>query len=144
MEGQADQVSWTAYPEVEERWKVRFAQIPIDVRSFLRQIARCALEQCQGMCCYDGVYLNEEEAARIQALAEQEADFFRTIGLDLRARVVVDGEWRGVIAGKKTAVKPDNLSERVPGFPKHFGNMACVFHLNDGRCGLQLLSVDLL
>ena len=141
MDVQADQGSVTAYPAVEARWKAQYAQIPLDVRSLRRPMTRCALEQCKGMCCYDGVYLHDDEPTRLQTLAAQETEFFQTIGLDLPARVVVESAWRGVIAGPKTAVKPANLSERVPGFPAHFANSACVFHLDDGRCGLQLLSL---
>ena len=29
----------------------------------------------------------------------------------------------------------------MSGFPDHFSDTACVFHLDDGRCGLQVLSV---
>lgn len=141
MDVQADHGSLTAYPAVESRWKAQYAQIPLDVGSFRRPLTRCALAQCQGMCCYDGVYLHDDEPPRLQALARQEAAFFRAIGLDLPAQVVVEAAWRGVIAGPKTAVKPASLAERVPGFPAHFANSACVFHLDDGRCGLQVLSL---
>jgi hypothetical protein len=92
------------------------------------------------MCCYDGVYVNDEEAAVIEEVARQEADFLRELGLNLGERVIVDGEWEGMVSGKKTALVPHAFSQQVPGFPAHFKDTACVFHMDDGRCGLQVLS----
>lgn len=92
------------------------------------------------MCCYDGVYVSDETAGILSELVREEAAFFRDVGLVLPEQVVVDGEWRGVVAGKKTAVRAHDYSRTVPEFPAHFNNTACVFWMQDGRCSLQVLS----
>lgn len=130
----------TAYAGDEAMLRRRLADGTVDARSFQRPVARCEIETCQGMCCYDGVYVSEEAAAVITALAERHADFFARLGLDLPQRVIVEGEWRGKRGGLKTAVRSRAFSATVEGFPAHFGDTACVFLTRDGRCALQLLS----
>ena len=130
----------TAYPRTEVALRGSLAAAHLDAPSFARPVQRCSLAACRGMCCYDGVYVNDEEAAVIEEVARQEAGFFRQLGLDLPEHVIVDGEWEGLVTGKKTAVVPYAFSPEVPGFPAHFKDTACVFHLDDGRCGLQVLS----
>jgi hypothetical protein len=130
----------TAFPKTEAFLRWMLADAPLDVASLARPIRRCRLEDCKGMCCYDGIYLDDEEARVLVKLARDEADFFRDLGLNLPAEVVVDGNWEGLVSGPKTAVAPWPAAEGVPGFPPHFHATACVFHLPDGRCGLQVLS----
>ena len=93
------------------------------------------------MCCHLGVWLSDENAALIERLARDEVEFFHELDLDLPDQVVVDGEWRGEPTGKKTAVRQTTFAKDVPDYPAHFSDTACVFHLGDGRCALQLLSV---
>ena len=131
----------TAFPRTEARLRRLLAGARLDAASLQRPLHRCDLAACQGMCCYDGIYLEDDEAEVIIDLARREAAFFHDLGLNLPASVVVQGDWRGLMRGPKTAVRPDALSARVAGFPAHFNDTACVFHLPDGRCGLQLLSV---
>jgi hypothetical protein len=118
----------------------RLADASVDAASFKRRVSRCSLAVCRGMCCYDGVYVTDDEAEVIQALAVREREFFRAQGLELPEQVIVDGEWEGVVAGRKTAVVPHAFSREVPGFPKHFNDTECAFHMRDGRCALQVLS----
>ncbi len=134
-----DGTGLTAYAGDEAMLRRRLADGSVDARSFQRPVARCEISSCQGMCCYDGVYVSEEAAAVIAALAERHADIFARLGLDLPERVIVRGEWRSK-AGLKTAVRPRAFSATVEGYPAHFGDTACVFLTRDGRCGLQLLS----
>ncbi len=91
------------------------------------------------MCCYDGIYLSAEEARVVAELASVEADYFREIGLELPDQVVVYGNWENQVSGPKTAVVPWPGSKLVGDFPPHFNDTTCVFHLPDGRCGLQAL-----
>jgi hypothetical protein len=131
----------TAYPRTERDLRGKLAAARVDAASFERALTPCSLSDCRGTCCYDGVYVSDEAAEVIQTLADQEADFFRQVGLRLPEQVIVDGEWEGRVAGKKTAVAPYPFSRRVADYPSHFGDTACVFLLEDGRCGLQLLSL---
>jgi hypothetical protein len=132
----------TAYPQTEAALRRTLADALVDAPSFSRPLTRCSLAACKGMCCYDGVYVGDEAAAVITDVARREAAFFRGLGLDLPDEVIVDGEWEGLVAGRKTAVAPHPFSREVADFPAHFGDTACVFHLDDGRCALQVLSVE--
>lgn len=78
-----------------------------------------------------------------QRVADEHRALLDEIGLDLPEDVVADGDWKGKTAGAKTAVKPFPFSQLVERFPPHFEDTACVFHLPDGRCGLQVLAVKL-
>jgi hypothetical protein len=118
------------------------AEAPIHADSLQRNLQRCDLEKCKGMCCYDGIYLSDEEARIIRGLASSEGAYFRTIGLNLPENVVVHGSWEGQVAGPKTAVAPWPGARLVEDFPSWFHDTTCVFHLPDGRCGLQLLSEE--
>jgi hypothetical protein len=131
---------WTAFPRTEVRMRQEFSRAPVHARSFTRPLQRCALATCQGTCCYAGVLLNDESAAVLQRIAEEEAEFFQEIGLRLPDRVVVDAPSNGEGPPKKTAVTPRPFSTQVAGFPPHFEDTACVFLLPDARCGLQMLS----
>jgi len=61
------------------------------------------------------------------------------MGLILPEKVVEKSEWNGVI-GTKTATRPFPFRSLVQDYPAHFNETACVFLLDDGRCGLQILS----
>ena len=140
--GQQDQASLSAYPETERKMRKELTMLDIRLDTLKRSIERCDLSICRGMCCYDGIYVNDETADVIQKIATEKADFFRNLGLDLPENVIVQGEWRGEISGKKTAVRFEPFSRTVPGYPRHFEDTACVFHMQNGRCGLQALSVS--
>ena len=136
--------SLTAYPLTEAALGQTLRGAGVDRESFARPLERCALSACGGMCCYDGVYVGEEEAAVLRALAAREGAFFRAAGLELPppAAVVVEGVWEGEDSGQKTAVRPHPFARRVAGYPGHFADTACVFLLADGRCALQALAVE--
>jgi hypothetical protein len=137
----SNEPSLTAFPRTEAVIRDLLADAPIHVHSLRRPLRRCDLERCKGMCCYDGIYLDDEEADVVAELARTEADFFSSLGLRLPEQVVVHGSWENLISGKKTAVVPWSGARAVAGFPAHFNATACVFHLDDGRCALQVLSV---
>ena len=133
----------TAYPDEEADMRRRFAGGRVDAGSFRRPLARCEISRCQGMCCYDGVYVSRESADVIRRVAKAHAAFFLGLGLRLPAEVIVEGDWRWKKGGVKTAVSPRAFSKTVEGFPNHFNDTACVFLTPEGRCSLQLLSVQL-
>jgi hypothetical protein len=111
----------------------------VDPAEFQRKITRCSLSKCRGMCCYDGASVDKDTGDAIQDLATKRASEFRAMGLNLPKAVVVDAEWKGV-TGRKTATRPFPYRSLVEDYPAHFNETACVFLLNDGRCGLQILS----
>ena len=117
------------------------ASMPIDGQSFGRLIARCSLTDCRGMCCYDGVYLDAPTEAAIAVIAQARRPAFEAMGLDLPHEVVVDGFVGDVPYGRKTATRPWAADEAVADVPAHFNRTSCVFHLDDGRCGLQVLAL---
>ena len=121
--------------------KERYANAWVDASAFELQIARCSLSTCRGMCCYDGVYVDDETAVVLKDLARTRASDFSEMGLPLPKDVIVHEEWHdGTVSGEKTATKPFPFRSLVGEFPSHFNETACVFHLDDGRCGLQVLA----
>jgi hypothetical protein len=91
------------------------------------------------MCCYDGASVDEETGKVIQKLSAERRSDFTAMGLNLPDTVVEKCEWNGVV-GTKTSTRPFPYRSLVNGYPAHFNNTACVFLLEDGRCGLQILS----
>lgn len=132
--------SLTAFPNSEAYIRTVLADADYDPLPFEQSFSRC--KNCKGMCCYHGAHLNDEEAAFVQAVADQERDYFASKGIELPEQVVIEGTWRGKSSGKKTALKPWNYQERLPNFPQHWDNTACVFLTQEGWCGLQLYSED--
>jgi hypothetical protein len=91
------------------------------------------------MCCYGGVSVDKDTADVIQKLATERKSDFKKMGLDLPEAVVAPTEWHGVV-GNITALKPRPFRSMVEGYPNHFDETACVFLMEDARCGLQVLS----
>jgi hypothetical protein len=118
--------------------KKEYANAKFDFTEFQRKLTRCSLNTCRGMCCYGGVKVDDETATVLQQLATERASDFRAMGLSLPELVVKATEWHGV-RGNITALKPFPFRELVDEYPKHFDQTACVFLLNDSRCGLQAL-----
>jgi hypothetical protein len=95
------------------------------------KLSVCDITQCEGRCCYDGVYLapGEEEflrtlVARVPSLAAR-----------LPAEFIVDGYWDGKPMGRKTATRPE--SYKSADFPAHFTRTRCVFGDSQGFCELE-------
>jgi hypothetical protein len=110
----------------------------LNAAEFQRPLKACGLS-CKGMCCYGGVAVDPDTAAALQALARDRAGDFRAMGLALPEVVVAPTEWQGVTSNI-TALKPRAFRSLVPDFPAHFDETACVFLLDDARCGLQVLA----
>ncbi len=138
-----NEASPTAYTDDEVNLRSRMAGGRVDAESFRRPVARCEISACRGMCCYDGVYVSRESAAVIEQVAEEHAEFFAALDLQLPDKVTVEGDWSWKKGGLKTTVTLRAFSKTVEGFPPHFNDTACVFLTGDGRCSLQLLSVHL-
>lgn len=105
------------------------------VRDELR-LNRCDLGECEGMCCYDGVYLSDvEEQQLVDVVASSQE-----LATRLPEEFVVDGFWRGVHAGRKTAIVAHTYQNSA--VPEHFSQTRCVFALSDARCSLEVLAVE--
>jgi hypothetical protein len=132
--------SLTAYPRAEAWLRDYLAHAPVAVDTLRRPLTRCELTACQGMCCHDGIFLDNDEPAVLTELVQREGDFFRSLGLTLPEPVVVHGEFKDMVSGPRTALVPRSWRGRIEGFPAHFEDTACCFLLDDGRCSLQVLS----
>src|SRR4029077_11189810 len=119
--------SFTAYPETEAYFTDLLEKCEVDFIGLIQALRRCGLVVCHGMCCYDGVYLHDDEAALIPELAELNHDIFLKIGVPLPDKPVIEGEWRGKLMGPKTAVMYHPFLNKLPNYPKHFQNTSCVF-----------------
>lgn len=95
------------------------------------RLAACDIDQCEGRCCYDGVYLQPGEEEFLRELVARVPE--------LRAAVpeefVVDGYWDGESLGRKTATRPSTY--RSADFPAHFTRTRCVFGDDRGYCELE-------
>jgi hypothetical protein len=129
----------TVFAKAEASLRQRLQTAAIDGREFQRPLARCSLSHCRGTCCHDGVPVDDDTADVVQRLATERAADFRELGLSLPNGVIVENEWRGAVS-KKTAVRPFPFRSLVREYPDHFEETACVFLLDDGRCGLQVLA----
>jgi hypothetical protein len=94
---------------------------------------RCDIKVCEGMCCYDGVYLMDGEESFLKELVIE----FPELKEKLPSDFVVDGFWNGEFFGRKTATRPHEYKN--PNFPKHFTNTRCVFADREGYCELEKL-----
>lgn len=132
----------TAFEKTEVTLRERCASAEFDAPSFNRKVARCDLSSCRGMCCCDGAYVDQNTAEVIQKLAVERAADFRRMGLDLPDQIIVEDRWcpSSLVTSRKTALKEFPFASIVAGYPAHFRQTACVFLLDDGRCGLQVLS----
>ncbi len=134
--------SETAYPLTEQALRDQAASLRLDTASFSRPLQRCDLTECRGTCCYDGVYVNQEEAEVLRKTAKSAIDFFKNVGISDLEDPIVEGTWEGAKLGQKTATVAFPFSKVVPEFPKHFQDTRCVFLTSDARCSLQLLAVS--
>ncbi len=142
MDSDSDRTSGhlTAFASAEAALVESCAAAPVDGAAFRRKLSRCSLSNCHGTCCYDGVHVDDDTGTILQRLADQRADEFREMGLSLPDAVIVHEQWRGSDPAAKTAVKPFPFSSVVEDYPAHFNDTACVFLLDDARCGLQVLA----
>lgn len=91
---------------------------------------------CEAKCCYDGVYINDEEEQKIRKFVSKYPEYFR----QLPQEFIVDGNWPGMEDVRKTATK--NYLYTDNDYPKHFTHTRCVFASENGECILQRIATD--
>jgi len=122
--------------ELRSSWRL----IEVDHDAFHRRYHLCDLRACRGMCCYDGVYLHEEEERAIDSIYRQSHEFLRLSLPVFPETPVVDGPSRGKPAGRKTALRPAVYAGKE-NYPDHFSKTTCCFIAENGFCSLQSLAV---
>lgn len=95
------------------------------------RLGSCDVKQCEGMCCYDGVYLEPQEEAFLRELVAKVPQ----LRVNLPEEFIVDGVWDGEHLGRKTAIRPAQYHS--PEFPAHFTRTRCVFGDAQGYCTLE-------
>ncbi|MEO1857084.1 MAG: hypothetical protein ABGY95_06940 [Rubritalea sp.] len=129
----------THYTETASDLRMQVAEALVDHEAFETLLKHCTLKRCSATCCYDGVYLSDEEAKGINCLVDNERERFVGYGLTLPKVTVVkvrDG------MAQKTATRPAEAGELANDFPEHFEKTRCVFLDSIGRCGIQRLCME--
>lgn len=91
----------------------------------------CDITQCEGRCCYDGVYLLPAEEEFLRELVAK----VPALAAKLPSEFIVDGYWNGERMGRKTATRPEQYQSAD--FPAHFTRTRCVFGDSQGFCELE-------
>lgn len=94
------------------------------------RLQRCDISACEALCCHDGAYIEPKDERRIVAAMERWPDFFRDVPED----PIVEENWRGMGAGRKTATRPWRYRREIPA---HFPATRCVFAEDNGFCSLE-------
>lgn len=116
--------------------------VAVDFQSFSSSYDLCDLAACQGMCCYDGVYLETPEVTAIEALIGEERDRFEQLGIRWTSSPLNKERQKGGQSRTRTALQFYDYRESAR-LPDGFKSTACVFRCSDGRCSLQQIAVDL-
>lgn len=124
---------WYAKYIVPFNSKVPNAVLDKIVDSTNLKIRPCKMT-CEGMCCYDGVYVSNEEEILIQELVNSNPEIFN------RTDYFVDGYWNGKFNGRKTNTYAHNYQSE--GYPEHFTATRCVFSDDKGLCILQAYALN--
>ena len=137
-----------AFPATAHAVREAFGSTPVDAASFARPLTRCALADCQGTCCTEGVTLNAEEAMVLRALVRREGAALRALAPAMPEEPIVhesidastDEGDDEADAPARTALVPRRYHGVVAGYPAHFHDAACAFLTPDARCALQALA----
>lgn len=120
---------------------VRFHEATLDVKAFLRNYHSCDLCTCKAQCCYTGTVLQGEEKKVVRDVMNKHGAQLKEWLPDLPKAPYEEVELQGDTAHActMTKVQPYNYGR---GLPKHFDHTRCVFADNEGKCGLQRLSLQ--
>lgn len=132
-------VQVTAYNETAKVLREQVREALLDHEAFEQKVRACELERCRATCCHDGVYLSQEEAEGVKRLLRDHKKDFATYGLRLPDEPIISTRGGRSL---KTAIREADPDELAKDFPKHFPKTRCVFLDKDGRCGIQMLSME--
>jgi Fe-S-cluster containining protein len=125
----------TAYQKTAGLLREQLREAVIDHVAFEQKIQTCELSNCRATCCHDGVYLSEEEAVGVRDLIDENPD----LASKLPTEPII--ETRGG-KSQKTATREAEPGELAEDYPEHFPKTRCVFLDREGRCKIQMLSVE--
>lgn len=131
-------VQETVYQQTAEILRGQVREALLDHDAFEQKVRACELERCRATCCHDGVYLSQEEAEGVTKLLDEYRDELTSFGLILPDDPII--KVRGGRA-QKTATREAIAGELADDYPAHFPKTRCVFLDQQGRCGIQMLSV---
>lgn len=117
----------TLFPETAKILTAQITEARVDHLAFETLLRPCELSRCKATCCYDGVYISDEEAGQIREVVRKEESIL--LNAD---EVILQTEH-----GQKTATRPAEEGELADDFPEHFPKTRCVFLDSGGCCGLQ-------
>lgn len=128
-----------AYVETAQILARQLREAVIDYPALEQKIRPCELSRCRATCCHDGVYLSREEANGIDSLLTKHPELIQQIK-HYGGREVLQN-----LPGKKcqkTATRLATPNELAVDYPAHFPKTRCVFLDHQGRCLIQMFSVD--
>lgn len=113
------------FMEVERKLEAMFPTKPL--------LKPCDMSVCKGYCCYDGVYISDEEEKKLRR-------FIKKHGNEFPGRVndyFMTSSWMSIEHERKTAVVECQYPED---FPSHFNQTKCIFEDENGLCRLQCVA----
>ncbi len=122
----------TSFPETVKILASQITEARMDHQAFETLLKPCEISRCKATCCYDGVYVSDEEAGYIQGVVREH--FSDLMDAD---DVIISKE--GV---RKTATRLAEDGELADDFPNHFAKTRCVFLDHQGYCELQKLAIQ--
>lgn len=122
----------TSFPETVRILASQITEAKVDHRAFETLLKPCEILSCKGTCCYDGVYVSDEEAGYIKGVVRE----FFSDSLD------ANDVFLRTSKGQKTATRRAEDGELADDFPNHFTKTRCVFLDKKGYCGLQKLAMN--
>lgn len=141
-----NKIEATEYSEKVRLWLIEYIEPIIKQRKAVEEAIISGLDNevilsdfncsnCDGRCCYDGVYVNEAEELKIKKLMNMYPEAFDKI----ESPVFIDDDWKGLIKGRKTNTR--TYSNFKNDFPKHFKKTLCIFSV-ENKCLLQKVATD--
>lgn len=98
-------------------------------------LQRCCLKECKGACCVFGVWVDPREMEDILSNAKKIIPFMAEASRN-------PGEWFVPVEDTdKRSPSGKVIHTAVEPAPWHYGETACVFCREDGKCSLQLAAV---
>jgi len=119
----------------------RFHDAALDAPAFLKNYQPCELCTCKAQCCYTGTVLQDGEEKVIRAVMKKHAvplkEWLPHLPKVPFETVELQGTAKHVCS--MTKVRPYDYGRALP---EHFDETRCVFADDEGRCGLQRLSLQ--